>query len=343
MVWLCHAFPAGSRRGAETVAIAGFLDACRSSNTRAAYGADLAHVAAWCRSRGTLDLLTLDVDDVARYRTACEVAGASPATVARRISTISSFAVAAARAARSVPTRRSRARPSNPRAPRRCSVTSTPGHCSPRPTASSRRSALLIRLLMLDGLKVGDVIRADAVGCARPAARRDAPDARPEGRGRSTCTPATGSAVLPLSRPAPRRTVVAERAARPGAVAVDPLRSRLPREAGRTGGGARAGRLGEHAAASVRHGGARRRHRPRDDSAEHRPCRSAHHPSLPRWGRTARRVVDVPTSGRGQRTNFRPVSGKERVLAAWRSERVEQTGTANLEAKGLCNDKYRNR
>jgi hypothetical protein len=35
-----------------------------------------------------------------------------------------------------------------------------------------------------------------------------------------------------------------------------------------------------------------------------------------------------------QRTSFRPVSGKELVLAPWRSERVEQTGTANLEAKG---------
>src|SRR5439155_487160 len=74
------------------LAIAGFLDACRSDNTRAAYRADLGHFAAWCDgSAGPLDLLAVDTDDLARYRTACEVAGAGPATVARRLSAIVSF------------------------------------------------------------------------------------------------------------------------------------------------------------------------------------------------------------------------------------------------------------
>jgi site-specific recombinase XerD len=154
--------PTASRSGAETLAIAGFLDACRSSNTRAAYRADLAHVAAWCRSGGTLDLLTLDVEDVARYRLACELAGASPATVARRISTISSFgAFAAARGALGADAEI--ARPT-------VESESTASLLSDADAAAllaaadgiGPRSALLVRLLMLDGCKVGDVMRANA-------------------------------------------------------------------------------------------------------------------------------------------------------------------------------------
>src|ERR1051325_10433228 len=86
---------------AATTAVAAFLDACRSANTRAAYQTDLAQLAAWCGESGTLDLLGIDSADVARYRTACELAGAAPATIARRLSTISSFsAFAAANGAR---------------------------------------------------------------------------------------------------------------------------------------------------------------------------------------------------------------------------------------------------
>ena len=88
--------PAGPGTSTVTLAIAGFLDTCRSSNTRAAYRADLGHVAAWCRDRGALDLLTITATDVARYRTECELAGASPATVARRLSALTSFGTYAA-------------------------------------------------------------------------------------------------------------------------------------------------------------------------------------------------------------------------------------------------------
>jgi site-specific recombinase XerD len=88
--------PPADREPTVTLAIAGFLDACRSSNTRDAYRADLRHVAAWCRDNGTLDLLTITAADVARYRTACELAGASPATVARRLSALTSFGTYAA-------------------------------------------------------------------------------------------------------------------------------------------------------------------------------------------------------------------------------------------------------
>src|SRR6185437_9125518 len=45
---------------AATMAVAAFLDDCRSANTRAAYQADLAQLAAWCREGGTVDLLSID-------------------------------------------------------------------------------------------------------------------------------------------------------------------------------------------------------------------------------------------------------------------------------------------
>ena len=156
--------PAGPGTSNVTVAIAGFLDACRSSNTRDAYRADLGHLAAWCQDRGTLDLLTIDAADVARYRTECELAGASRATVARRLSAITSFGAYAA---------------ANGAEPALAADTGIE-----RPTLESsstaellsdvdadallaaadrigRRSAVLIRLLMLEGCKVGEVIRAD--------------------------------------------------------------------------------------------------------------------------------------------------------------------------------------
>ena len=150
---------------ALTLAIAGFLDACRSSNTRAAYRADLAHVAAWCQDAGALDLLTINAADVARYRTECELAGASPATVARRLSAITSFAAYAVASGRepALTTGTEVARPT-------VESSSTAELLSDADAAallaaadlSGRRSAVLIRLLMLDGLKVGEVIRANA-------------------------------------------------------------------------------------------------------------------------------------------------------------------------------------
>lgn len=168
--------PVDPETKAATVAVAAFLDACRSSNTRAAYDADLGKFAAWCSEGGTLNLLSVDAADVARYRTACELAGAAPATVARRLSTISSFsAFAAANGARTA---------------------LTPGAAVDRPSVESTssaellddadadalvaaadrigpRAAVLVRLLLLDGLKVGEVIRADAgdVGGRPPSMR----------------------------------------------------------------------------------------------------------------------------------------------------------------------------
>ncbi|MDQ1381077.1 MAG: integrase/recombinase XerD [Actinomycetota bacterium] len=158
------------RRSAEpgfptvTLAVAAFLDACRSSNTRAAYRADLEHIAAWCRGRAQIDLFTIDASDVARYRTECELAGASPATVARRLSAITSFgAFAAANGTETaLSSETGIARPTVDS--ESTAELLSDGDADALLAAAdriSRRSAALIRLLMLDGLKVGDIIRAD--------------------------------------------------------------------------------------------------------------------------------------------------------------------------------------
>ena len=150
---------------AVTLAVAAFLEACRSANTRAAYQTDLAQLAAWCREDGTVDLLSIDTGDVARYRTACELAGAAPATVARRLSTIASFSTFAA-ANGSRPTLTSESVIERPSVE---SVSSaellSEADAEALLNAADRtgpRVAALARLLMLDGLKAGEVIRADA-------------------------------------------------------------------------------------------------------------------------------------------------------------------------------------
>jgi len=150
---------------AATMAVAAFLDACRSSNTRAAYQADLAQLATWCREVGTVDLLSIDTVDVARYRTACELAGAAPATVARRLSAIASFSTfAAANGARPALTAESVIERPHVESASSAEVLGDADSDALLQAAdrTGPRLSVLVRLLMLDGLKVGEVIRADA-------------------------------------------------------------------------------------------------------------------------------------------------------------------------------------
>ena len=146
------------------LAVAGFLDSCRSANTQAAYRTDLAHLAAWCRGRGTLDLLTVDAAEIARYRTECEIAGASPATVARRLSAIASFSAytSAYGAAPATLSEAEIVRPTvAPTSRAELLSDSDADALLAAADESGHRSAAAIRLLMLDGLKVGEVVRAN--------------------------------------------------------------------------------------------------------------------------------------------------------------------------------------
>jgi site-specific recombinase XerD len=150
---------------AVTVAVARFLDACRSANTRDAYRADLGHISRWCQGRDGVDLLTIDVAEVARYRAALERTGVRPATIARRLSALTSFGAFAAAdgAAPALAGDVDLGRP----ATESSSTAEILDDAEAKALLAaadrmSPRAAALIRLLMLDGLKVGDVVDADA-------------------------------------------------------------------------------------------------------------------------------------------------------------------------------------
>jgi integrase/recombinase XerD len=168
----------GELRPELTLAIAAFLDSRRSANTQAAYRADLSHLAAWCHGQGAIDLRDLGAADLARYRSACELEGVSAATVARRLCAISSFgsfaghrgpgeqSVSAEPVARPVV------------APKSATQLLGDDDAIALLAAADRvgeRAGLVVRLLMLDGLKVGEVTAADASDASvrrRPAQLR---------------------------------------------------------------------------------------------------------------------------------------------------------------------------
>jgi site-specific recombinase XerD len=151
---------------ALTLAVAGFLETCRSANTKAAYRTDLGHLAMWCAGDEQLNLLTVDASALARYRAACELAGASPATVARRLSAITSFRTYAAEQGLE-PALGSERRVARPRLQSASSADVLSDAEADALLAAAdqvgARTGVLIRLLMLDGLKVGEALRADAV------------------------------------------------------------------------------------------------------------------------------------------------------------------------------------
>src|SRR5688500_11689544 len=71
--------------------VAAFLLSYDSQNTRKGYGRDLSDWLRWCASHG-LDPMTVARAHVDAYaRELAEVQGRTPATVARRLSTLTSF------------------------------------------------------------------------------------------------------------------------------------------------------------------------------------------------------------------------------------------------------------
>jgi site-specific recombinase XerD len=142
-------------------AVTAWLENYRSPHTRAAYRADLHHFGEWSRAQ-RVNPLALDEDDLRRYRAACEAEGAGPATVARRLSAIASFGSFAHERGTALAAPRIE-RPT-------VAASSTTGSLSPDDAAAllavadqmNPRAALVVRLLMLDGLKVGEAVDADA-------------------------------------------------------------------------------------------------------------------------------------------------------------------------------------
>lgn len=138
-----------------------WLASLNSANTRAAYSADLRRFLAWCASE-RLEPLALDRRGLRRYRAALERSGASSSTTARRLSALASFgAFAGARAL--TDGLADVARPTV--APARAVVALDDREADALLSAAdgmTARSAVLVRLLMLDGLKVGEAAGADA-------------------------------------------------------------------------------------------------------------------------------------------------------------------------------------
>lgn len=143
--------------------VADWIVSHRSPNTRAAYRRDLEQFLSWWdrhRRRGPLSATPADVD---RFETACADAGGSEATVARRVSALSSFftfAVARGALARS-PVRGTRRPP----------TTATPtADLSAHQLAALLRSTArlgdratsLVGLMLFDGLRLHEVLAADA-------------------------------------------------------------------------------------------------------------------------------------------------------------------------------------
>jgi site-specific recombinase XerD len=149
-----------SDRALLQAVVAAWLDHYPSPHTRAAYRTDLDHFGRWTETR-RVDPFALDENELREYRAACEAEGAGPSTVARRLSALASFVNFAAErgnadAAPQID------RPALP-------ASSTTGSLSDGDATAllaaadqmDPRSALLMRLLMLDGLKVGEAVRAD--------------------------------------------------------------------------------------------------------------------------------------------------------------------------------------
>lgn len=140
--------------------VTSWLAGYRSPNTRSAYGTDLRHFTAWCADR-RLDPLTTDADHLAGYRRDCEADGARSATVARRLSAVTSF--------RTFATGAGAAEPYAPVARPDASARAGRAELADAEIASllrtadgiAGRSGALLRLLVLDGLRVSEAARAD--------------------------------------------------------------------------------------------------------------------------------------------------------------------------------------
>ncbi|MEZ5407853.1 MAG: site-specific integrase [Acidimicrobiales bacterium] len=154
--------PAEGRAASFTELAALFAARQRSENTRRAYGADLDRFVQWCQAEGTQPL-ALGPDEVARYQSACEAEGTSPATVARRLAALSSFyalAVEEGSIGRSPLADLVR-----PVAVPSVTLELDAVQASALVDAGARlnpKTALLVDLLLLDGLKLGEALSADA-------------------------------------------------------------------------------------------------------------------------------------------------------------------------------------
>lgn len=141
--------------------VAAWLKQYASAQTRSAYRTDVDHFGAWARSE-QVNPFAVSPDELRRYRAACENRGAAPATVARRLSAIASFGAFAHAQGAGLPApriERPALAPSSTTEPLNDDQAAALVAAADR---MNRRSGVLVRLLMLDGLKASEAVIADA-------------------------------------------------------------------------------------------------------------------------------------------------------------------------------------
>lgn len=141
---------------------AAFAGRQRSRNTQTAYQADLDGFGDWCDAHDA-DPVAATAEQVADYRTACEADGASPATIARRLSTLSSFFAYAVNVGSidSSPV----AHTARPQPGASATTELTAAQIAAVLAASSElggKTEVLVDLLLRDGVKLGEALAADA-------------------------------------------------------------------------------------------------------------------------------------------------------------------------------------
>jgi site-specific recombinase XerD len=136
----------------------------RSENTRAAYRRDVAHFRLWCDDDGCV-VVAPTANAMKRYREACEKQGASAASVARRLSAVGSFLeyVVRTRGPGAPDVSLHIARPPVTAATSTHLLTASDvAALLASADAISPKAAVVVRLLLLDGLKVGEAVALDA-------------------------------------------------------------------------------------------------------------------------------------------------------------------------------------
>lgn len=159
--------------------VGSFLGGLRSDHTRAAYGGDLRRFAAWCEAE-SVDPMRAGHDDVVRFRETAVADGASPATIARRLATLASFfSFAVGRGAMSISPVDDVARPGASAQAHDALDEADRDALAAAAARLDPKTVLLVDLLLLDGLKLGEVLGADAAdltdGAALTVTRRSGP------------------------------------------------------------------------------------------------------------------------------------------------------------------------
>jgi integrase/recombinase XerD len=138
--------------------LAAWLATMGSPNTRAAYTRDLEVFIAWSAQAGVAPLAATALH-IEAFRVHCETSGASPATVHRRLSALSSF-YRHATGADANPVDGT-ARPAAPESPTRALTAPEAARVWAAASALGPKTAALVGLIMHDGLKTNDVLPLD--------------------------------------------------------------------------------------------------------------------------------------------------------------------------------------